>query len=68
MLNNIPLIGTAYAIIFIGVILKTIGLYALASKKNKPIEERKKTYRRFNWPANILLALGVIILAIKWYM
>jgi len=68
MLNKIPLIGTAYTIIFIGIILKTYGLYVLAGKKDKPIKERKKIYRLFNWPANILLALGVIILAIKWYM
>ncbi|NLT94488.1 MAG: hypothetical protein GXW85_02965 [Clostridia bacterium] len=67
MLNGIPLIETAYVVIFIGVVLKTIALYVLTGKKNKPIEERKKIYLRFNLPANILIALGVIILAIIWY-
>jgi len=68
MLNNLPLIGTAYIIIVISIIIKTFGLYFLTSKKDMPIQERKKVYSRFNWPANILLAIGVIILAIKWYM
>lgn len=68
MLNNIPLIGTAYIVILLGVILKTWSLYTLAGKKDRPIQERKRIYLRLNIPANILIALGVIILAIKWYL
>lgn len=68
MLNSIPIIGTAYIIIFLGVILKAFSLYALASKKDNPIQERKRIYLRLNIPANILIVLGVIILAMKWYL
>lgn len=68
MFNSIPLIGTAYTVIIIGVVLKTFGLYFLTRKKDKPLEERKRVYLRLNIPANLLIGLGVIILAIKWYL
>jgi len=58
----------AYVLIITSVVLKAYGLFLLAGKKDKPIEERKKTYRHFNRIANISLAVGVIILAIIWYM
>jgi len=61
-------LGVAYVLVITSVILKAYGLFLLAGKKDKPIEERKKTYRYFNKIANISLAGGVIILAIKWYM
>lgn len=67
-LKTVPLIGTAYCLIIIGIILKSCGLYYLVTKKGLPIEKRKKIYLYLNWPANILIILGVIILAIKWYM
>jgi len=60
--------NSAYGLILIGVIAKSYGLYYLAKKKDKPFEERKRIYHRFNWPANIMLAVGVIILATQWYL
>lgn len=61
-------IKLAYGLIIIAVILKSYGLYFLARKKEKPFPERKKVYSKFNWSSNIMLALGVIILALKWYV
>ncbi|KJS82960.1 MAG: hypothetical protein JM58_13575 [Peptococcaceae bacterium BICA1-8] len=62
------MLGVAYVLIITSVILKAYGLYLLAAKKDKSIEERKKSYRHLNLIANISLAVGVIILAIMWYM
>ncbi|MGI6225778.1 MAG: hypothetical protein ACOYJ1_05920 [Peptococcales bacterium] len=67
-LKVIPLITAAYFIIFTGIVLKTLGLYFLVGRKSDSMEQRKKNYRYLNWPANILIFCGVIILAIKWYM
>ena len=45
----------AYGLFIISFILKVIGLYLLSAKKEKPFEERRKAYNKFNRPSNILL-------------
>ena len=47
--------------------IKMIGLYLLSAKPEKPFEERRKAYNKFNWPANILIMTGVGILVYQWY-
>lgn len=61
------IIKLAYGLIILAVLVKSYGLIILAGKKDKPFQERKKTYSRFNWSGNIMLAIGVVILALKWY-
>ncbi|NLW23905.1 MAG: hypothetical protein GXY91_01430 [Clostridia bacterium] len=58
----------AYCLLFIAVILKSLGLYYLAGKKDKPFPERKRFYLKLNWSGNGLLIIGVVILAIKWFL
>ncbi|MFZ5942795.1 MAG: hypothetical protein ACOYVD_01710 [Bacillota bacterium] len=68
--NGVILIFTpkfAYILLATGAVVKTYGLYSLAGRKEKDFAARKKQYTLFNWSGNILLFLGVIILAIKWY-
>ncbi|NMA01778.1 MAG: hypothetical protein GX923_04335 [Clostridia bacterium] len=57
----------AYGLFGISFILKMIGLYLLSAKPEKPFEERRKAYNKFNWPANILIMTGVGILVYQWY-
>lgn len=57
----------AYVLLFIGIILKMSGLYYLSANKEIPMEQRKKVYLKLNWPGNIVLLIGVIILAVKMY-
>ena len=62
------LIYFAYVLFLISIVLKVIGLYFLTNPKNKPFAERRKIYSKFNWPANILLLIGVGALLYKWYL
>ena len=57
----------AYGLFIMSLILKGIALYLLAAKKEKPFAERRKAYSKFNWPANILLIIGIGILINQWY-
>lgn len=57
----------AYGLFIISFILKGIGLYLLSAKTEKPFAERRKNYSKFNWPANILLLVGVGIVVSQWY-
>lgn len=57
----------AYGLIILGIILKSTGLMILTRNTQKPIAERKKSYLKFNWPGNIILAIGVIIIALDRY-
>lgn len=57
----------AYVLIFIGIILKMSGLYYLSVNKKLPFQKRKSVYLRLNWPGNIALFGGIIILALKMY-
>ncbi|SMB89297.1 hypothetical protein SAMN00017405_0591 [Desulfonispora thiosulfatigenes DSM 11270] len=57
----------AYALILVGVIVKTSGLYYLSVNKELPLEKRKKMYLKLNWPGNILLFIGIIIIALERY-
>ncbi|MFZ7101907.1 MAG: hypothetical protein ACOWWO_04495 [Peptococcaceae bacterium] len=59
------LVKIAYGLLFIGVILKSYGLFYLTGKKDIPFKQKQKKYLIFNWPGNILLAGGIIILLLK---
>lgn len=55
-----------FGLLFLSVIFKTIAIMR-ASNQNTPVEVRKKEYKQFNIPANILILLGVVSLLYAKY-
>ncbi len=55
-----------FGLLFLSVIFKTIAIMR-ASNQNAPVEVRKKEYKQFNIPANILILLGVVSLLYAKY-
>ena len=55
-----------FGFFFISIIFKTIAI-SKASNRNLSLEERKKLYKQFNLPGNILIGLGVALLLYAKY-
>jgi len=56
-----------FALLFLSIFFKTIAI-SKASNKNAPVEERKKQYKKYNTPGNILILGGVALLLYAKYL
>lgn len=55
-----------FGLLFLSIFFKTIAVFR-ASNTSEELEIRKKGYRTFNIPGNILIFLGVVVLLYAKY-
>ncbi len=55
-----------FGLLFVSIIFKTLAI-SKANNQRKTLEERKKEYRKFNLPGNIIIVTGVLFLLYAKY-
>lgn len=55
-----------FGLLFVSIIFKTLAI-TKANNQNMSLEERKRGYKKFNLPGNILIVTGVLFLLYSKY-